>query len=753
MLFKYLINTQLEPIYAPSDSDSLMKVDKNQLYQMMGQGEQDKAAANWARKSLKRDDLVLWFARAYKKDPNVFNEENRQNLEHYASMDHLPEINDLRLTKDHDFNSGIEEFRNAEQSGLDRLKKTGRMLPASGKKIVDAGDGYGWYSLGKNSCRGEGNAMGHCGNTASPHSEDDVLSLRKEHKFGDHVFHEPALTFINNNGHLGEMKGRSNDKPAPKYHDAIMKLLTSKEADIKKIVGGGHARDSNFNINDLSIENKQKLLEAKPDIDFHSTPDQIDPNKVPKKYKNEAIKHNANIIFANGIKDKSPKEVAKILADYNGKDWELSRKVADFMRSASFTKEHHDALMNSGASGAKLATKSPHVTDGDIVDLMRRKKGVGAYLKNELIYGHSHKLSEDQLQDMANHVGPASYSSVLHAMKRAKIAPSDELVNKMFATNPLTAKAVATFFPEKIKQEHADLLINHSNKFAHRALALSNVPYELKRDLISHPESETRACLAKSHSTPDHVLVQLSKDKNVRVRGSVASNKKPPKEAIDLLTGDRASSVRANILTNHGITTEQLNAALLHPKNRHNISAAARALGNPSSDANTLHHALDIHTRFPEYDRAKELARHTKRQASATHELAHLTEEQHQQSPWLRGRLEEKINTPFQYKPTAGLHIHDLERIIEHPHFNGSHAAVLTATPGFNETLDRAAAAQHVPWHQHAAERIKNKIAEVTAKHQLTAEPTKKSITELAEQLVKSLEHAIEKRSIYEQDR
>jgi hypothetical protein len=119
--------------------------------------------------------------------------------------------------------------------------------------------------------------------------------------------------------------------------------------------------------------------------------------------------------------------------------------------------------------------------------------------------------------------------------------------------------------------------------------------------------------------------VQLSKDKNVRVRGSVASNKKPPKEAIDLLTGDRASSVRTNILTNHGITTEQLNAALLHPKNRHNISAAAPALGNPSSDANTLHHALDIHTRFPEYDRAKELARHTKRQASATHELAHLT--------------------------------------------------------------------------------------------------------------------------------
>jgi hypothetical protein len=89
--------------------------------------------------------------------------------------------------------------------------------------------------------------------------------------------------------------------------------------------------------------------------------------------------------------------------------------------------------------------------------------------------------------------------------------------------------------------------------------------------------------------------------------------------------------------------------------------------------------------------------------------------------------------------------MHHLEHLVNHPHFNGSHAAVLNNTPGFNESLERASKVQ---WHAPAAERVKNKIAEVTAKHQLTAEPTKKSIVELAEQLIKSLNQAIEKRGV-----
>jgi hypothetical protein len=116
--------------------------------------------------------------------------------------------------------------------------------------------GWKWASLGRGYCSQEAKAMGHCGNSGAIEG-DNILSLRDPEG-------KAHLTFIVNDGILGEMKGRGNSKPSKRYHPAIMELL--KHPSIHVIKGGGYAPERNFSLKDLQ-ETDRKIIEAiKPNI-------------------------------------------------------------------------------------------------------------------------------------------------------------------------------------------------------------------------------------------------------------------------------------------------------------------------------------------------------------------------------------------------------------------------------------------------------------------------------------------------------
>lgn len=117
--------------------------------------------------------------------------------------------------------------------------------------------GWKWVSLGRGSCPQEARAMGHCGNSGAVEG-DNILSLRDPEG-------KAHLTFIVNNGMLGEMKGRGNDKPSKRYHPAIMELL--KHPSIRAIKGGGYAPERNFSLKDLSDSDRKIIEELKPEMD------------------------------------------------------------------------------------------------------------------------------------------------------------------------------------------------------------------------------------------------------------------------------------------------------------------------------------------------------------------------------------------------------------------------------------------------------------------------------------------------------
>lgn len=111
--------------------------------------------------------------------------------------------------------------------------------------------------------------MGHCGNSPRRGEKNvSILSLREPKQYGKEKLWYPHLTFILNGpgetGVLGEMKGRNNDKPVPKYHPYIIELL--KDPRIKGIVGGGYLPEHNFSMNDLTKEQRMEIAAVNPNV-------------------------------------------------------------------------------------------------------------------------------------------------------------------------------------------------------------------------------------------------------------------------------------------------------------------------------------------------------------------------------------------------------------------------------------------------------------------------------------------------------
>lgn len=161
----------------------------------------------------------------------------------------------------------INEFKKAEREWQEARKREVDHIDDYPEDeiepIIKFPDGSAWFDLKRSSCGMEGDAMGHCGNTADTRDSHTVLSYRTpvEGQKGKWI---PRMTFIldKEHGTLGEMKGYANEKPAEKYHPYIVELL--KKDYVKGFGPGGYQPENNFHMNDLPPEQAEALKELKP---------------------------------------------------------------------------------------------------------------------------------------------------------------------------------------------------------------------------------------------------------------------------------------------------------------------------------------------------------------------------------------------------------------------------------------------------------------------------------------------------------
>ena len=130
-----------------------------------------------------------------------------------------------------------------------------------GKVVHEYEDAATWNLLNAGRCEVEGRMMKHCGNV-SPKSGDRILSYREKQS----IMMKPRLTFILNNGKLGEMKGFANAKPAADLHARIVDLLQNQWVKITHLQGSGYLPQNNFSLNDLNEILFKQLAQHQPEL-------------------------------------------------------------------------------------------------------------------------------------------------------------------------------------------------------------------------------------------------------------------------------------------------------------------------------------------------------------------------------------------------------------------------------------------------------------------------------------------------------
>lgn len=593
--------------------DELNKIDKEQLKKIMGDSENDAKAIDWVRGNLKREDLQRWFARSYQKDPTIFNEDNKHTLLHFMSMNNLHEVANLRLNDDHDFNSGLDAFRQAEQTGIRRMQEKNKdMVPASGRKILDVGNGYGWYSLDKPHCSIEGQAMGHCGNTAASREGDNILSLRKENKIGNMTFHQPAATFIENGGYLGEMKGKQNDKPSQKYHEAISKLLTAENlgipaGQIKGLIGGGYKPEANFSLSDLPEDKQRQIKEVKPDIEPFKTNKELSKKEIPSKFHNDVEKHNDRVVFNNSDDDNKLK---RLISMVNSRDYDRVNFANEFIKSNFFSKDMHNKLKSINNKKANnLLAKSPHLSDEEINDLISDKsRKVGSNAISSIL--RTREVSNSVISNMLDKATPSIYWELLKAAKQQGVIPTADQVDTLIYNGKKTGgMRVADHFPNLINQDHVDHILKVGGRNAAYSVARSDLPYELKKDLHNSEDRSVNAALGFSKTTPKEKLDELSKSPHSWVRHAVAHNPNASSEAHLTLANDRSKYVLGAIAANsphpdaiHRATVKRMNMKKDSDADRY--WKIFRTANNSNSSADTLNYLADVMNKkgMPNFD-------------------------------------------------------------------------------------------------------------------------------------------------------
>jgi hypothetical protein len=248
---------------------------------------------------LVKQDRIVWYIkilRAYLtgKLPEVVGNYQFQSMDTFDDdFSHFYGLNINQIEATQLANQKVSELLGIFKRYEDEYTKSDKApvkMQGDDRILFTFNDGTQWINTDRAYCEEEGRSGKHCGNvTGKSETDQRILSLRTK-------THNVILTFIlEPNGYLGEMKGKGNQKPLPKYHYQIMKLLLDPM--IKGIKGAGFLPEANFSIFDLDERNIQLLISsgkesfisdqiAAEPMEFLKAPEYIRNNK---KYQEVAL--------------------------------------------------------------------------------------------------------------------------------------------------------------------------------------------------------------------------------------------------------------------------------------------------------------------------------------------------------------------------------------------------------------------------------------------------------------------------------
>jgi hypothetical protein len=531
------------------------KKDALQMYKPESPGApSSKEHTDWAYSKMPNENWSLWTVRHHREKPEDFTPAVKRKIEHFAGSQHIPEVANVRFDKTHNLHSGLATLEQAEKQYIDRSKNNLKLAPKpkTATKIMEFGDGYSWWNLGKGSCSKEGEAMGHCGNVPSEKKGDEVLSLRKEHKLGGKKYYEPHLTFIKNGNEIGEMKGRGNMKPAPHYHEKIASLFETGLVP----VGGGYLPENNFGLKDLPEERYQQAALKNPSLRFFR-----DGDVSPEVVGHLLGKGNG---FAERLKDiqNIPTEVQKLILE-KGNNNERDEMTAH----PSLDPAIQDAVaLDDTKLNADVLARNPSLTDNAYNKLKTMFPDDGAMLRT---------ISRNT-------------KSEAHQLELAREGRNAEALTENKNLTPKAQMALANWGVYSVNRG----LANHSNLHPDVARKLA--------EGIGSASSIVEVDLASNTNTPVDVQEKLLKyirlsfeipsgHTHTHIAAGLAQNPNLAPHIAEELTKHMDEGVRRHIATNRGLKSVSIQKKLINDGSQQVRFATA---ANPNFDPSLYDTAL-----------------------------------------------------------------------------------------------------------------------------------------------------------------
>lgn len=224
----------------------------------------------------KKPNLILWLCRILKneKDLNKIDwSKYTKAFDYIFSMNRNPNIFKI------DYTANLEKMTALSDTWHKKIESStsGRIKTEEGYIIKTYPDGFYWIDLLTNSCREEGDAMGHCGRT----SAETILSLRKKSMGKIEPFVTIAIDYtdfdevvektIEEGGkprysNLHQCKGKGNKKPNDTYHPYIVDFLLDEDFDVQKLDLDEYSPNDDFHVSDLDKADIDKIFELKPNF-------------------------------------------------------------------------------------------------------------------------------------------------------------------------------------------------------------------------------------------------------------------------------------------------------------------------------------------------------------------------------------------------------------------------------------------------------------------------------------------------------
>lgn len=396
-----------------------------------------KDVADWASK-IKNQNIQSAYIRAYFKDPSIHTEQNMAKISHMDGMTNISDdFKNIEFDKNDSIDGIFNKFDTAERRWQNSDAGAKKIKPdKQTHKVIDLGNGMAWVKLDRPTCLKEGKAVGHCGNTADPHHNDKIYSLRKIHNIGGVEYHEPMLTFINNSGWLGEMKGKANSKPDKKYHEAIAELL--KHESVKGLCGAENAQQSDFHFDDLDDELKKEILEKNKNlVDIRS-------GFFNDKQKEEAIKTAPRDVRKYHSTIAEIEKTNTTNKNINSGKWKISNLAPEDLKYASenekFSKSDFERMLNyacdpwqGGVSDLNLVNKintNKHLSEDHI-----NPENKNMFENPNFIQIFAKKFNKDSIDKIVNNLdsdkikkmGLANVDFLFHELARNKNLTNDHV--------------------------------------------------------------------------------------------------------------------------------------------------------------------------------------------------------------------------------------------------------------------------------------------------------------------------------------